>query len=303
MSDRREGVDERREEEPVDLRPYLCIPYWTAPLPTGEDPDVGDERPLPGNVISWLCPGIEASPYTPGAQLDVRVRVRNSGAGSATALATVRVYWADATTGFSKPKLLGMESVEVQPRGGYAVTETISGEIPATASNHVCLLCVVSHSLDKAGKVADPVGDRHWAQRNLTAVAAAPGTPAIVPFLAANPLDEKASFQLSVEMLELDLLEQLARRVGAVPADVGLKLQLLDERGAVLGEDPRAVIDLDLEAGGRRLFNVAVEPLEELGHDELAAVEAVLFANQIERPVGSLGIIVRSPDAPPLRER
>ena len=180
------------EEEPVDVRPFLCIPYWTAPLFPGDQGDSGESRPLPGNVISWLCPSIQASPYAPGSKLDVRVDVRNSGRGSSSALATVVVYWADATVGFVKPTLLGATSVEVAPHvGARATTGTISGVIPATASNHICLLCLVTHSLDKPGAIVDPIGDRHWAQRNLTAIGAVPGVPVVVPFLAANPFDQE----------------------------------------------------------------------------------------------------------------
>jgi hypothetical protein len=301
-SDREQG-ERPGEEKPVDQRPYLCIPYWTTPLEPGEDGDSGETRPLPGNVISWLCPGIHASPYTPGEQLDVQVEVRNSGAGSATALATVLVYWADPTVGFAKPTLLGAASVAVQSRGGRATTGTISGVVPATAPNHICLLCVVTHSLDKAGKTADPVGDRHWAQRNLVAVGATPGTPEILPFMAANPFEYGAGFRLSVQMLEFDLLRPLARRLGREPTDMGVRVRLLDERGSVIGKDPRAETYFNLEAGARRLFNVAVEPLGELESGQIAAVEAVLFANELEHPVGSLGIVLHDAEAGPIRER
>lgn len=285
----------RGKEKPLDLRPYLCIPYWTAPLTPGGDPDTGEERPLPGNVTSWFCPAIHASPYRPGQQLDVQVEVRNSGAGSASAVVTVLVYWADAATGFSHPTLFGSDSVAVQPRGGTAITDTISRIIPSTASDHICLLCVATHSLDKAGKTANPVGDRHWAQRNLAAVGAAPGTPAIVPFIAANPFDHEAGFQLSAQMLEFDLLDGLARQLGGSATDTGVHVRLLDERGVLIGEGPSAQIDLVLDAGGQRLFNVSVEPLDELGERELTAAEAVLFSNELEHPAGSLGIVLRRP--------
>jgi hypothetical protein len=287
------------DEEPVDQRPYLCIPYWTAPRFPGDAPDSGELRPLPADVLSWLCPAIAASPYTPGEQLDVAVEVCNSGRGSAAALATVLVYWADATVGFSKPTLLGAASVAVQPRGGRATTTTISGVIPATASTHVCLLCVVTHSLDKAGSAPDPVGDRHWAQRNLTAVGAQPGAPVILPFLAANPFDHGAAFRLTVRILEFDLLRPLAAHLGGFAADMGVHLRLLDEGGAVLAEGPDAGIALELEGGGQRRFNMAAEPLATLEPNQLAAAEAALFAEELEHPVGSLGIVLHNPATPP----
>ncbi len=212
------------------------------------------------------------------------------------------VYWAATLVapnrvGFVNP------TVALQPRGGRAITKIVSGVIPATASNHICLLCLVTHSLDKPGNTANPVGDRHWGQRNLTAVTAAPSVPVIVPFLAANPFDHEAGFELRAQMLEFDLLRQLALHLGGVPTDKGVHVRLLDERGGVIGEGPRAGTALALEAGAQRLFSVALEPISELAPDELTAVEAVLFANELEHPVGSLGIVLRHPGAPPLRER
>jgi hypothetical protein len=64
-------------------------------------------------VISWECPGIHASPYSPGEQLQVTVDVRNSGGGSATVIATVVVYWADPTVGFSNPTFFAATTVAV----------------------------------------------------------------------------------------------------------------------------------------------------------------------------------------------
>src|SRR5262245_30678142 len=85
------------DDGPDDTRPYLCIPYWETPRFPGDPVDIGQLRPLTAGVISWECPGIHASPYLPGDQLQVTVDVRNSGHGSATAITTVVVYWADPT--------------------------------------------------------------------------------------------------------------------------------------------------------------------------------------------------------------
>jgi hypothetical protein len=290
------GEDERPdgEREPVDLRPYLCIPYWTSPIPGLAEPDSGEERPLPASVLSWVCPAIHASPYTPGERLDVQVDIRNSGAGPGTALATVLVYWADATVGFAKPKLLGSASVAVAARGGTATTKVISGVIPATASNHICLLCAVTHSLDKAGSTPNPIHDRHWAQRNLIAVGAAPGEPTIAPFTVANPTEEAMDFRLDVRLLEFDLLRGLARSLGGEPSDIGLNIRLLDARGTVIGRDLEAGADLALEPQQRLALNLSLEPLSNLEGSQVSAVEAVLLAGG-EEAVGSLGFVVRAP--------
>src|SRR5262249_38228589 len=156
---------------PVDTRPFLSIPYWEAPRFAGDAVDIGTVRPLPGGTISWDCQAIHASPYTPGTVLNVRVDVRNSGPGNATAIPTVIVYWSDPTVGFAHPLFLGATTVAAPPmrdrfQPGFVTTAVISGTIPAGAPDHICLLAVVTHGLDKAGSVPDPINDRHWAQRN-----------------------------------------------------------------------------------------------------------------------------------------
>ena len=214
------------------------------------------------------------------------------------------VYWADATVGFTKPTLLGAASVAVAaPRRGTRVTKTVSGVIPATASNHVCLLCLVTHSLDKPGNTANPVGDRHWAQRNLAAVGGvAQSASGSCRSWRPTRSTRKPGSSCAAQMLEFDLLHQLARAPRrSAPTNPGVHVRLLDERGGVIGEGPRAGTALELQAGGQRLFNVALELLGELAPDELTAVEAVLFANEREHPVGSLGIVLRNPDASPIR--
>jgi hypothetical protein len=171
--------------DPGDIRPYLCIPYWEAPRVPGDPVDIGVLRPLPSGppplgVVSWECPGIHAGPFSPGANLDVTVDVRNSGGGSATAIVTLVVYWAIPTVGFSKPTVFGATTVAVPPMRDPSVpgfvSASFSGVIPASAPDHICLLAVATHALDAAGTVVDPVNDRHWAQHNLLAV-----TPRAIP--------------------------------------------------------------------------------------------------------------------------
>ena len=96
-------------------------------------------------------------------------------------------------------------------------------------------------------------------------------------------------------------MRQLADRLGGTFTDTAVNVRLLDERGSALGENPLAGTELDLPAGGQRLFNLAVEPLGELASGELTAVEAVLFASEVEHPIGSLGIVLRNPDDAPIR--
>lgn len=286
--------DQHDDREPVDTRPYLCIPYWSVPRFPGDTPDTGLIRPLPSGIVSWLCPGIHASPYTPGAKLDVTVEVRNSGRGNAAVAATVVVYWADPTIGFSKPTLLGATVVSVPPRGGRAMTPTISGLIPATAPDHICLLALVTHPLDKPIAVIDPVGDRHWAQRNLVAAKAAPGIPVQLAFLAVNPFAHEAIFEIDVHRLDMDVLKQLALRLKAEPSDVEVRVRLLDDRAR---QERDATAQLALDAGGRRMFNMVVDVLGDLAPEQMTAVEVVLrAADERREPVGSLGMVIRGAD-------
>jgi len=278
------------DREPVDLRPYLCIPYWSAPRFAGDTPDSGQLRPLPGDVVSWLCPGIHASPYTPGAKLEVTVDVRNSGRGNAAVVASVVVYWVDPTVGFSKPTLLGATVASVPPRGGRATTPTVSGVIPATAPDHICLVALVTHPLDNPGTVIDPVGDRHWAQLNLVRVKAAAGIPVQLAFLAVNPFAHEAIFEIDVHRMEMDVLKQLALSLKAEPSDVRVHVRLLDDRA---GHERDAAARLALDAGGRRVFNLTVDVAGELAPEQMTAVEVVLRSDERREPVGSLGVVIQ----------
>ena len=230
---------ERDEGKPVDHRPFLFIPYWKMPLSPSLPADNGVKRPLPGAVISWLCDGIHAGPYFPGQTLNVTVDIGNAGGGNNTSLATVVVYWADPTVGFVKPTFFGATLVAVPPRGGSATTSTISAEIPEWARDHICLLAVVNHPLDAAGSVVNPVGDRHWAQRNLTAVAAPISQPLQFVFTAANPFFEEAEFVLFAQPLDERRLAALGLRLKATPVVAEMLLMLQDHKARLLREDRR----------------------------------------------------------------
>ena len=293
-----EGGDDR----PGDTRPYLCIPYWKTPRFPGDPVDIGQVRPLPTGVISWECPGIHASPYTPGQKLQVTVDVRNSGHGSATVVATVVVYWAVPTVGFAKPLFFGAATVAAptmrNPMVPGFVSTTMSGVIPATAPNHICLLAYVTHSLDQAKATADPIGDRHWAQRNLVVVSAKT-SPMIVPFVAANPFDTEDLFELQVRALDRRSLELLALRMKYEPSEVRPRLQLVDGLGRhVTDRTSEARLRLALGSNGRRQYSLILELDRRLAPHQLTALEVVLYqSTDQQRQVGSLGIVVRGYDS------
>ncbi|MQA35908.1 hypothetical protein [Modestobacter roseus] len=294
------GGNQERDESPSDTRPYLCLPYWTTPLTPGGRWDDGAQRPLDTTAVtSWLCDAVHAGPYTPGQPLEVSVDVRNSGGGNSAAMATVVVYWADPTVGFGKPTFLAATVVPVPPsRTTPAVTRTptMRGTIPAGAPDHVCLLVAVSHPQDRAGTVCDPVGDRHWAQRNLTAAPVAPGAPALLPLAVANPLAEEAAFLLVVRRVDGERARRVAAETGTVPGEGALLVRLLDSDGAQVGRGGRSAhLDLGLGPREQRRFSLLVEVGSDLEPGVSLGLEAELFEQSGERVVGSLGMALVGP--------
>jgi hypothetical protein len=267
-------------EEVADARPFLVIPYWTPG-------DTGVNRPVPNTVTWYLCAGIRTSTYQPGEVLEVAVDVRNTGGSNAPSLAQVTVWWSDPTLGFViKPQnLVGFRQLAVAPRGGSATTALMAWQVPADAPHHICLLARVSHPLDPAPPVPDPVNDRHWAQRNLSVIKAPAGGPALVPFVIANPLADEAGFQI---------------RIAPV-----LNPALLAEADGVTGEaytDFVALLSVDGAAGEGELgFGVDLQPNEERGFTAEISVpdlpEGTFAAFEIsqsrdERVIGGLGVVL-----------
>jgi hypothetical protein len=287
--------DHEHEEGPPDTRPYFCIPYWSTPLTTGGLWDTGQQRPLPGSVLSYACESIRASAYVPGEELRVSVAVRNSGGGNSASIATVVVYWADLTVGFAGLNFFGATTVAVKPdrvTPASATTPTMTARIPPDAPPHICLLAIVSHPQDPAGNAYDPVGDRHWAQRNLTAVPAAPGEPLLMPFRLGNPFPEER--ELLLEIAPAD-----ERRAAAVAATFELeathvrpRLLLLDEAGNQIGEGGETVTAIFGLRGREEIgLQVLVEMSEEIPRGTVGTIEALAFDDREERRVvGGVGI-------------
>ena len=280
-----------------DTRPYLCIPYWTTPMSVGGTWDTGQNRPLPAAVVSYACESIRTGPYTPGVPLDVTVDVRNSGGGNSAAIATVAVYWADPTVGFTAPKFFAAAAVPVPPSRGTsatASTPTMTATIPASAPAHVCLLAVVTHSQDRPGPALDPVHDRHYAQRNLQAVTAQPGTPTTIPFQVGNPFPSTRTFDLRIGPAD----ERRARRVSSLlQAEVhraDALLRLLDESGTAISDDGTTVSTrMELEAGAHRPLQLVIDIADGIPSGTSVPLEAALIEPGRGRdPVGSLGVVL-----------
>jgi hypothetical protein len=285
---------ERGDTGPDDTRPFLCIPYWEAPLTPGGAVDIGKIRPLPSGVVSWMCPAITTTPYVPGQEIEVTVHVRNSGHGSATAIATIIVYWADPTVGFAKPNFFGVTTVAAptmrdSTKPGVA-SATLRGFIPASAPTHVCLLASVTHSLDPCAPVIDPIGDRHWAQHNLVAVSTAT-TPIIIPFVVANPLGAEGVFELRVRQLDRVELEQIALRLKREPGEASIRTRLVDGLGRSVGdEEGDGVSQIALGPRRQRQYSLLLDMKHALPPSDMLALEITLENG--ERVLGSLGVAI-----------
>lgn len=276
------------EEHEVDSRPHLVIPYWKPTTPT-TSPDDGNTRPVPGNVVWYLCPGIKASPYRPGERLDVSVEVGNFGGANTPSTAHVTVWWSVPSAGFvvSPDKLIGVTTVPVDGRGGHATSPVMSKVMPGTAPDHICLLARVSHQYDRAGAKVDPVNDRHWAQRNLVALTATPGAPLVFPFMVGNPLVDEAQFFVTVEHAREERFPGLAASVHAEPVLVEASLALgVDEPG----REPSLWVELG--PGEQRELTLTIDLYTELREGQFAAFEISQRADDRDI-LGGLGVIVR----------
>ncbi|MEU1458366.1 hypothetical protein [Streptomyces avermitilis] len=287
--------DENPKRPPVDSRPFLVIPYWPpGTLDTSDPGDTGERRPLPDDepkVVWYLCPAIRTTPYEPGTDLTVHVDVLNRGGANTESLAHVSVWWTDPASAFviDPANLIGFDLVPVKPRGGRATSRGMTKRIPDTAPKHVCLLVRVSHQYDPAGNVPDPVGDRHWAQRNLTAVSVSDGQPIDVKFVAANPLEDTAEFTLSVRQNGEEHSEVLAQELGAEPRFI--------EASIAIGEtdedlDRRQVsLQVALRPGERRPVRVRIDVLGQLEAGTFASYEISQRAGERGPVLGSLGVV------------
>jgi hypothetical protein len=281
-----------RHEQPTDYRPYFVIPHWTKEF-NPDPPDNGTIRPLPSKVTSYLCSGIRATAFTPGTDLTVEVDLRNYGTGDSPSIAQVAVWWADPTTGFvvDPAKLIGIATVPVQPRGMETATTTpMTRRIPVSAPAHICLLARVTHQLDKAGATPNPAGDRHWAQRNLTAVTVQQGIPLIIPFIAGNPLATEAEFVLRARLVPRDHHRQLADVLRAEPIDADVRLAFGEGREFPRGEANPAH-RIQLRRGAQRSISLRIETGAMPRRDQFIGIE-ILQQRGNDRPVGSLGVAI-----------
>lgn len=265
---------------------WLVIPYFP-----GDMGRVDIERPLTDAVaISWLCKSIIVDgqagvfSFERGQPMTVTIDVANWGAGSMKALANVKVWWTEPTAGFAQAHDFGQTSVIVPPGGQPVTSPPMVNTIPLTAQPHVCLLARVTATTDGVdkGKTPDPIGDRHWAQANLTEVSASADGVVTVPFQVGNPFAEEmnASFEVSAlsEGEVAGLREILNRDIRtAVPEDLQIKLARGESALDGFAVPPRSQTPFELrgrvEPGGTAYFKI-VQRLTT--HGERAMLEGSL---------------------------
>ncbi|WP_155888495.1 hypothetical protein [Inquilinus limosus] len=276
--------DERRQ----DSRPFLVIPYWSEG-PTS-DGDNGSIRPLPPaiqpGVVYYACPSIQTSPYVPGQPLTVTVEVGNFGGANTPSLAQVTVWWSEPTTGFviEPGKLIGFQSIPVEPRR-RSPSRPMTKVIPSDAPDHICLLARVSHQYDRAGSVADPINDRHWAQRNLSVVAVKGQLSVELDFFAGNPLKHAGNFVLEVRELSPERLRFLGEELQCKSvSSFGHARLVKNEREA----DNQ--IGVELEPAERRRVQLQVEMAQPLARGQFSAVEIIQRHGKIL--VGALAVAI-----------
>lgn len=170
----------------------------------------------------------------------------------------------------------------------------LTARIPASSGNHICLLAKVWHPLDNvaAGGLADPVNDRHWAQHNLAVLPAAPAAPEPFTFLATNPTDDEADYQISVRPMPQELWANIPNdeRLRPVTASAWLSLKDTTTGGEAQAQN-ELTHTLTLAPGEQRPLELLLVVTDDLGNESFAPFQIAQYRN--ERPTGGIAVIVR----------
>lgn len=310
------GGKEGEPDKPEPVSTFIVIPYFP-----GDRGRPGSERPLPAAAISWLCPSIVVNGQAGGAfkrgePTDVTVAVANWGAGTGAAPVQVSVWWVDPSTGFTDPTLFGQTVVAV-PTGGQVFTSpVITGIIPQSAPQHVCLVARVSSPYDiPTGGAILPGIERHWAQHNLVEATSDSDGGFQYTIRLANPFDRAMAFDVRAEPVDAKALRTLGETLQLKLVDVGRQAESLSLHLATGGKPlrrlPRASAEklavkmkwttLDLhqvKLGPResRQVKLAGKVPEGVGGGSAFAVEVRQSSGDHKRGTyyeGSVGLIVR----------
>lgn len=156
----------------------------------------------------WVSPDIWTEPDIPvaGAPTTLKARVWNKGSDVATGV-TVAFYWSfGGVVDISLATQVGFRTGVVVPASsggadGQLEVSCPSPWIPAFGENgHVCLLVSVFSAQDPLppGSGVDVIGDRHYAQRNVTVVTGDPQAFSAL-FVVHNANPKELEYDIQVE--------------------------------------------------------------------------------------------------------
>ncbi len=231
--------------------PQFFVPY--------SDADVAEKgrRPIRAPAISYMCDGIEHSPYEPGKDLEVRVRVANF---AEFGRALVDVWLIRPSTGLSMagraPQLADL-TVDIGPPGDPNTPMTIKKRAKLTrlayipvdrhADPHQCLIVRVRSELDEPLflEQAQPGVYRHWAQQNLSFQPTPANEIQSIGFDAGNPIPEFLDFEIKVSPPDEGVIKRLIQRLDRGNyVDLDVEVSLGDHEGELTG---KSVLMVSLE--------------------------------------------------------
>lgn len=264
---------------------------------------------MPGDVISYLCPAIAtAAPYAPGTPLSITVAVRNCGGGLVSSHVTVRLWWEDPGTSFAQmraSRLVGVDAIPIPPRGETATTRPMVFSVPPSAPSpaHICLIACVEHNQDPPPKVGGaliprPGLERHWAQHNLSYVAAEPNGSVNLVFNAANPLQRDSEFLFDVRPFMDQRLTQLSRSLRAEPIETECRVEIdsvrqLRDASSARRRDPTQTLVLKANGSMEMHLRMRLSRVPERG--QYAAFELLQRRRVDESIVGGIAVVVTAP--------
>jgi hypothetical protein len=284
--------DNNDQDKPIPT-PYLVIPYF------GNDKG---SRPLPveTGIPPWHCSSIYINgvPYTgqplsSGNEVQLSVVVNNRGALSAAV--TVRIFWANPTTGFTASNVNLIDQVV------YLIPRTTTLESPVmkwtpgpSMPQHICLIAEATCLLDPSSGAFNVVYDRHYAQQNVNILLVHPGGQASFDFYVSNPEEEEREFFVRIRPSDdqiLGELEKLYRAKGIFIAPEGLSLQVVNP-----GTWPpidQEIVQIKLQPLEQQLCQAILNVPDALQPDEFVSVEIeqILTVEDQEKKIGSIGVI------------
>jgi len=281
---------------------HLVIPYYES--------DTGDRliEFSTKHAISWLCPSIKINGgvYTTSSESlrgDIKITVDVSNYGNKDAHATLRLFWAKPSCGFSSPTLKPIASTD------FNVIPSINNPSPEITwkeedrldiPEHICIVAVVESFGDNADGLFDPSSDRHYGQLNIRLMHNESDILQPVVIFITNPYPNDSIATVHLRQLsdgQLHLLESLYNAKSVQINLQSVHFQLIENN-----QDELSSSELFFELGPyeRRPCQVIVPHMHQLKELEFAAIEI----EEILKPLsdnkevsmkasyGTLGIVI-----------